>query len=59
MLAHRNNGTRHCHTGTGIHRHWDIQTEGYIEPGTHTPIQTHTHTPQWDIAPLGHKETEA
>jgi len=40
MLAHRNNGTRHCHTGTGIHRHWDIQTEGYIEPGTHTHTGT-------------------
>lgn len=35
LLAHRDNGTRHCHTGTGTHRLWDTDTEGHIEPGAY------------------------
>lgn len=37
-LEHRDNGTRHWYTSSGTHRHWDTQTEGHTEPGTHMPL---------------------
>lgn len=42
MLVHKDNRTKYCYTGTGIHRHRDTQAEGHIEP------HTYTHTHKWE-----------
>ena len=56
IRTHWDAGTQKHWDQTLPHRYWYTQTLGYTNRRIHRTWDTHTH---WDIAPLGHKETEA